>query len=248
MKKTKFGIPGLDNALHGGVEQGSATLLSGGPGTGKTSMGLQFVYHGAANGERCAYVSLEEKKNRLLDSARMLGMKKFGALVKSGNILLLEAEDFTGASMDQKISAGVQMAQKFKVNRIVIDTLTTLSVYSTSPRWKVAATHPATKLVLFQPSKANIKQFLFNFINAMNRIKATMLFLSEEDDEYTLTQKYVCDSVIEMHRTPFDASQAGATLLRVVKTRRSSHAPGVHIVEINAGKGVSILPASEALK
>ena len=45
------GIQGLDRMLGGGLIPGSAVLVEGVPGAGKTTLGLQFLCHGAANGE-----------------------------------------------------------------------------------------------------------------------------------------------------------------------------------------------------
>jgi len=249
MKKVRFGIKGLDEALNGGIEAGSATLISGGPGTGKTSMGLHFIHSGALGGENGIYVSLEEKRDKLLQNAETLGLKNFGALVKSGKITLVGIKELQGTDMGSRMVAEIShLAESRKVKRIVVDTLTTLAIYTTSPRWKVAATQPFPKLVLFQPSKANVKQFLVSFINSMNRVDATMLFLAEDNDEYTQTQKYICDSVIEMERPSFELTHEGSILLRIIKTRRYPHSSAVHVVDIKGGKGVSVLPAAEALK
>ena len=43
-------IEGLDQILHGGFPVGRTTLISGGPGTGKTVLGLEFLYRGAMSG------------------------------------------------------------------------------------------------------------------------------------------------------------------------------------------------------
>jgi circadian clock protein KaiC len=245
MKRVKFGIDGLDSALHGGIEKGSATLICGGPGTGKTSMGLHFVYSGALSGEKGMYVSLEERKDRIIQSTATLGMAKFKSFVKSGDIQLMGINDFEKTDSNSKIVGNVLALAK---KRIVVDTLTTLSVYATSPRWKVAATHPSPKLVLFQPSMANVKQFLVNFINAVNKIDSTLVFLSEDSDEYTQTQKYICDSVIEMKRQSLEATHEGTVLLRVLKSRRSSHSPSVFVARVKEKKGVEVVSAAEALK
>jgi KaiC/GvpD/RAD55 family RecA-like ATPase len=212
-------------------------------------MGLHFVYQGACSGEQAMYVSLEERKERILSSASILGMKKFKSFIKSGKIFLMCMKDFEDLEANGKIVNKIlSYAIKKKVKRIVVDTLTTLAIYATSPRWKVAATNPSPKLVLFQPSMANVKQFLVNFINTVNSIDATLVFLSEDNDEYTETQKYICDSVVEMERPSFEAARKGAVLLRVLKTRRSAHSPSVHVVDVQGGKGVSVIPAAEALK
>ena len=51
-KYVSTGIPGLDNILTGGFPQGHFFLVEGEPGTGKTTLGLQFLMNGAAKGER----------------------------------------------------------------------------------------------------------------------------------------------------------------------------------------------------
>src|SRR5580700_10753809 len=59
--KTPTGIAGLDLVLGGGVPTGRVTILSGGPGSGKSTMGLQCLLHAAAAGEACILVMFEER-------------------------------------------------------------------------------------------------------------------------------------------------------------------------------------------
>jgi len=60
MDRTKSGIPGIDELLEGGFPRGSNVLLSGGAGTGKTIMGMQYLYNGAVNyDEPGLFVTLE---------------------------------------------------------------------------------------------------------------------------------------------------------------------------------------------
>jgi len=60
VERVKTGIPGLDEILKGGVPRRNVILLAGGPGTGKTIMGQQFLYYGLKIGEPGIYVALEE--------------------------------------------------------------------------------------------------------------------------------------------------------------------------------------------
>ncbi|MCG2880500.1 MAG: KaiC domain-containing protein [Vulcanisaeta sp.] len=53
-------IPGLDEILYGGIPERSIVLVSGGPGTGKSIMGKQFLYNGLVRGEAGVFVALEE--------------------------------------------------------------------------------------------------------------------------------------------------------------------------------------------
>jgi len=60
IERIKTGIPGMDEILHGGIPKRNVVLLSGGPGTGKSIFGQQYIYHGLLNGEPGVFVALEE--------------------------------------------------------------------------------------------------------------------------------------------------------------------------------------------
>ena len=64
------GISGLDEVLLGGLPKGNMYLLEGEPGTGKTTLGLQFILQGKRQGERCLYVSLAESRIEIESAAR----------------------------------------------------------------------------------------------------------------------------------------------------------------------------------
>ncbi|GAB6945107.1 KaiC domain-containing protein [Vulcanisaeta sp. JCM 14467] len=53
-------VPGLDEILYGGIPERSVVLVSGGPGTGKSILGKQFLYNGLARNEPGVFVALEE--------------------------------------------------------------------------------------------------------------------------------------------------------------------------------------------
>src|SRR5579872_5048382 len=58
--RASTGIGGLDVVLGGGLPQGHLFLVEGEPGSGKTTMGLQFLLAGAEKGERTMYITLSE--------------------------------------------------------------------------------------------------------------------------------------------------------------------------------------------
>ncbi len=59
------GIAGLDNVLHGGLQSGHVYLVEGDPGSGKTTLGLQFLLEGIAHGEPTLYITLAESREEL---------------------------------------------------------------------------------------------------------------------------------------------------------------------------------------
>src|SRR3954471_3112226 len=71
--KAKTGIWGLDNILSGGFSRGHIFLVEGAPGTGKTTVALQFLLEGAREGERCLYITLSETERELREGAASHG-------------------------------------------------------------------------------------------------------------------------------------------------------------------------------
>src|SRR5215470_13728189 len=67
------GCPGLDNVLGGGLPSGHFYLIEGEPGTGKTTLALQFVQAGLRQGEKPLYVTLSESREELLMNAAAHG-------------------------------------------------------------------------------------------------------------------------------------------------------------------------------
>lgn len=67
------GVPGFDELLDHGIPKGSAVLVAGGAGSGKTIFCLQTLMYHASRGEKCFYMSFEESEKRLIEH-----MKDFG--------------------------------------------------------------------------------------------------------------------------------------------------------------------------
>src|SRR5215831_10859059 len=64
-QKISSGSSGLDDILDGGFDADRVYLIEGRPGTGKTTLALQFLLKGARSGERCLYVTLSESEREL---------------------------------------------------------------------------------------------------------------------------------------------------------------------------------------
>ncbi len=73
LPRAQTGIPGLDDVLDGGLARNRLHLVEGSPGTGKTTIALQFLLDGAEKGEVGIYVSLAETEPELRAGARSHG-------------------------------------------------------------------------------------------------------------------------------------------------------------------------------
>jgi circadian clock protein KaiC len=89
--KAATGIRGMDEVLLGGLPRGRTTLLTGGPGTGKTVVGLEFLYRGAVAGEPGIFVTFEESADAVRRNARTLGWN-LQPLERDGKLVVMHAE------------------------------------------------------------------------------------------------------------------------------------------------------------
>jgi KaiC/GvpD/RAD55 family RecA-like ATPase len=140
---TLTGIPGLDEMLGGGIPTGHAVSIFGGPGAGKTTFTLQFLYNGATMyNEPGIYVSLDESICDIKRNVRAFGWD-FEKLEKEQKIVFLDASFFKRISDVVKIPEDEKKNEKgYSINslrnliddtiqemdakRVVVDPMSTL--------------------------------------------------------------------------------------------------------------------------
>ena len=83
-------ITGLDEILEGGLPQGRTTVVSGGPGSGKTVLGLEFLCRGAMAGIPGVFVTFEERAAAIRLNASAMAWD-LAALEKAGKMAIIEA-------------------------------------------------------------------------------------------------------------------------------------------------------------
>src|SRR5579885_1295566 len=68
-----MGVPGLDEILGGGLTRNRLYLIQGEPGTGKTTLALQYLLEGVKQGESCLYITFSETRDELVATAASHG-------------------------------------------------------------------------------------------------------------------------------------------------------------------------------
>ncbi|MDQ3234634.1 MAG: AAA family ATPase [Pseudobdellovibrionaceae bacterium] len=136
------GIEGLDQILGGGLPTGHLYLVEGDPGTGKTTMALQFLLAGVAAGETCLYISLSESKEELAVAAESHGWSIDGfkvvelhpppseTLSPDEHFTLFHASEIELADVLKNVLDEVERTQP---SRIIFDSLSEMRILASDP-------------------------------------------------------------------------------------------------------------------
>ncbi len=135
------GIAGLDDVLDGGWARTRLHLLEGSPGTGKTTVALQFLMAGAKQGESGIYISLAETEKELRDGARSHGWTipeeiEIFELVPPDSVLDPDQHQSLLYSSDLELGEAIKRVfdeiERLKPKRVVIDSLSEIRLLAQS--------------------------------------------------------------------------------------------------------------------
>src|ERR1700761_5423511 len=141
LPRAPTGIAGLDDILGGGIARNRLHLLEGSPGTGKTTIALQFLLTGADAGEAGIYISLAETEHELRDGARSHGWTigpkvEVFELVPPESVLDPEQHQSLLYSSDLELGETVKRIfdaiERLKPKRVVIDSLSEIRLLAQS--------------------------------------------------------------------------------------------------------------------
>ena len=125
------GIDGLDDIIRGGFPENCMYLVTGHPGTGKTSLAIQYLLEGLRLGERCLYITLSESRKEIEKVARSHGWNLAGLeikeLIPSEHNLSADAQltVFNPSEMElgETTEALIEAVNRHQPQRLVIDSL-----------------------------------------------------------------------------------------------------------------------------
>jgi circadian clock protein KaiC len=124
-ERTSSGIPALDDMFGGsGFYRGSAVLVSGTAGTGKTSIAAQFVDAACSRGERCVFFSFEESASQVCRNMRSIGID-LNRWVEKG-LLRFCATRPTTIGLEMHLVKMHAIINEFKPDDVVVDPMTGL--------------------------------------------------------------------------------------------------------------------------
>lgn len=124
--RASTGIPSLDKLIEGGLVKGDTTIVAGQPGTGKTTLGLQFLIFGATKcGENGVYASVIESGEKLKRNARRFGWD-LDTLEKEGKLQLVSLQSTMKAGVSTALETVLEALHTVHAKRLVFDSLSAL--------------------------------------------------------------------------------------------------------------------------
>jgi KaiC/GvpD/RAD55 family RecA-like ATPase len=213
VKRVKTGITELDSLLEGGFLEGSANMITGETGTGKTIFALQFLWEGLKKGDTCIYITLEESPEDIKADALQFGWDL--SEYESKGLFRIIYHD--PAQVNNLGSVLVDEIKTVNAKRLVIDSISVvgLSLQETS----------------------RVRKMVYNLINIVKRTGCTAILTSEIDagDENALSrygvEEFVVDSVIRLNY--LDVGEETNRSMTIRKMRRTKHGKDIYPIEIN---------------
>lgn len=230
LPRASTGVAGLDDILDGGLARNRLHLLEGSPGTGKTTIALQFLLRGAEAGEVGIYVSLAETEHELRDGARSHGWEigpkvEIFELVPPESVLDPDQHQSLLYSSDLELGETIKRIfdsiDRLKPQRVVIDSL--------------------SEIRLLAQSSLRYRRQILALKHYFAQHSSTVIMLDDLTTESTDRAVHsIAHSVIHLDQlAPIYGGERRR--LRVVKCRGQSFRGGFHDFNIQPG-GVAVYP------
>jgi KaiC/GvpD/RAD55 family RecA-like ATPase len=243
--RVKTGIEGFDELIEGGLLQGRQYLISGTPGSGKSTFGVQFLATGAMAGEAGAYVVLSESVGIIIEDMSRYNLHiedlikekklffldigptmEYGEYDELSTLITLDEPDApeapeTASPTPYSVFKNMEMLIKqYNIKRLVIDALSAI---------RFVSQHPALE-----------ERCIGRFIHNLKNLGCTTLLLSEllKPDAYTMEQ-FASHGVIFLHNF-MDKQGNMVRALQIIKMRGTKHNCEMRGIEFT-NKGLKVL-------
>lgn len=135
------GIPGLDDILRGGFPADCVYMVAGTPGTGKTTLALQFLLEGVQQGESCLYITLSETRREIVKVAAshrwdLTGLHICELIPREGNLSTdaqLTVFNPSEFELGETTEAMIAEVERHSPTRVVLDSLSELRLVAQNP-------------------------------------------------------------------------------------------------------------------
>jgi circadian clock protein KaiC len=226
--RVKTDIKGLDEMLHGGFLPQTANLVEGPPGTGKSTLGMQFIYNGIRyHNEPGLIVTFEEFPQQYYRDAEGFGWD-FRKLEREGKLRVIMTSPEVSRSDLESVGGTIEtLAREMGARRILIDSVSHFDQLT--------------------PDPVELRAVVYSFINALKRegltsilTRETPILLGSEEGDNDIA--FVVDTYLLLRYVEIESAIHKALL--VLKLRGSDHAKDIRQFEITS-QGIEIMSRFE---
>ncbi|MFB6283354.1 MAG: KaiC domain-containing protein [Halobacteria archaeon] len=212
VKRVPVGVDGLDEMIAGGVPKKSTLCVLGNAGTGKTTLGMQFVKEALQEGEKAVFFTLEEFPGSVLQTADMKGWN-FTKHYDDGDLAVVHMDPIEVSMTIRNITDELpRMIKKFGASRVVIDSVTLIEK-------------------MFEDN-AEGRTKIHRFMKRLNQAGTTTMVTSEASSMDAYTSKfgnieYLADGVFSLRYVRTENTNETRLALEVLKIRNTEHSRNV---------------------
>ncbi|OGS45427.1 MAG: circadian clock protein KaiC [Euryarchaeota archaeon RBG_16_67_27] len=227
------GIEGLDHVLNGGIPRGNTVLVAGSVGTGKTSICIEFLVHGALEAENSLYLSVTEPTTKLLKNVIPFDFFE-DKLIKQGRLNFVDLPQ-----LYEKL--GIEKAAfDFDEVKLLVDTIASLVEERDIQRFVLDS---VTSVNYRLKDHELIRDFLLKLSTVLSGKGCTSLLVSEIGMTGEHVQGSVEQAIADGVIVTGNLERRGDLLrtLQVVKMRGTSHSRAKYVLDLTTS-GVLLVP------
>jgi circadian clock protein KaiC len=223
LQRSPTGIDGLDVMIGGGLPKSRVVLISGGPGTGKTTMSLQFLVNGCSKfGENGIFISLDEPLKKILQETSEFGWDLKG-LIDANRISFIESHTLAGKFSVEELAMQIkETAQKINAQRICLDPMTFISIH--------------------YPDIVIRRKVIMNLFDTLTATGATCIVTNEsrgDSERAILLEEYLADAVLRLTSSRMEHGRVRTIEIEKMRGTVIDDQTRAYVIEKNGIKVIS---------
>jgi len=237
----KTGVMGFDDMITSGIPRGSQILISGGPGTLKSTFCLQVLVNNVKLGKKCLFLSFEESKKNIIRNMNTFGWNP-DELLKTGKLVIKNMDPFKMSRSVETLLAQARgellievneaknlIPDNFKPEIIVIDSLSAISAG-------------------FFGKEEGYRAYMSQIFDTFRKIDATAFMITEVEHSTTRysnsgVEEFLADAVFVFYNFRQGNERVNAT--EIVKLRGTQHKKRIVPFKVRPNMGIVVYPMEE---